>query len=139
MNRTLKLSIMLALAMGGSQVLAQSLGAVQVHSTMDQPLSADIPLTGVTGNPSDIHVTLASDEAFSRAGLNKSGMPVQLSFTVGKNAAGQPVIHVPSGAPIRDTYLDFLVEVDSGKGPAVVREVTMLLDPAGTPAAAATS
>jgi pilus assembly protein FimV len=134
MNRTLKLSIMLALAMGGSQVLAQNLGAVQVHSTMDQPLSAEIPLTGVTGNPGDIHVALASDEAFSRAGLNKSGMPVQLSFTVGKNAAGQPVIHVTSGAPVRDTYLDFLVEVTSGKGGSAIREVTMLLDPPGTPA-----
>jgi pilus assembly protein FimV len=134
MNRTLKLSIMLALAMGGSQALAQSLGAVQVHSTMDQPLSADIPLTGVTGNPGDIKVTLASDEAFSRAGLNKSGMPVQLSFTVGKNAAGQPVIHVTSGAPVRDTYLDFLVEVTSGKGGSAIREVTMLLDPPGAPA-----
>ncbi|UPG91822.1 fimbrial protein FimV [Luteibacter aegosomaticola] len=139
MNRTLKLSIMLALAMGGSQALAQSLGAVQVHSTMDQPLSAEIPLTGVTGNPSDLHVALASDEAFSRAGLSKAGMPVQLSFTVGKNAAGQPVIHVTSGAPVRDTYLDFLVEIDAGKGPAVIREVTMLLDPPGTPAAAASS
>ena len=139
MNRTLKLSIMLALAMGGSQALAQSLGAVQVHSTMDQPLSAEIPLTGVTGNPGDIHVALASDEAFSRAGLNKSGMPVQLSFTVGKNAAGQPVIHVTSGAPVRDTYLDFLVEVSTGKGQPAIREVTMLLDPPGTPAAAATS
>ena len=64
MNRTLKLSIMLALAMGGSQALAQSLGAVQVHSTMDQPLSADIPLTGVTGNPGDIKVTLASVALF---------------------------------------------------------------------------
>ncbi|UPG96135.1 FimV/HubP family polar landmark protein [Luteibacter aegosomatissinici] len=134
MNRTLKLSIMLALAMGGSQALAQSLGAVQVHSTMDQPLSADIPLTGVTGNPGDIKVALASDEAFSRAGLNKSGMPVQLSFTVGKNAAGQPVIHVTSGAPVRDTYLDFLVEVSSGKSGSAIREVTMLLDPPGTPA-----
>jgi FimV C-terminal domain/FimV N-terminal domain len=139
MNRTLKLSIMLALAMGGSQALAQSLGAVQVHSTMDQPLSAEIPLTGVTGNPGDIHVALASDEAFSRAGLSKSGMPVQLSFTVGKNAAGQPVIHVTSGAPVRDTYLDFLVEVSTGKGQPAIREVTMLLDPPGTPAAAATS
>jgi pilus assembly protein FimV len=132
MNRTLKLSIMLALATWGSQAMAQNLGPVHLQSTMDQPLVAEIPLTGVSGNPDNVHVALASEEAFTRAGLNRAGLPVPLSFTVAKNAAGQPVIRVTSAAPVRDTYLDFLVEVSSG-GNKVVREVTMLLDPPGTP------
>ncbi|KAF1006509.1 MAG: hypothetical protein GAK28_02527 [Luteibacter sp.] len=131
MNRTLKLSIMLALATGGGHVLAQNLGPAQLRSTMEQPLVAEIPLTGVSGNTDDIHVALASEEAFSRAGLNRDGLPVALSFTVAKNASGQPVVRVTSSAPVRDTYLDFLVEVNSG-GNKVVREVTMLLDPPGT-------
>lgn len=132
MNRTLKLSIMLALATWGSQALAQNLGPVQVRSTMDQPLAAEIPLTGVSGNLDNVHVTLASEEAFTRAGLNRGGLPVALNFAVGKNASGQPVVRVSSAEPVRDTYLDFLVEVSSG-GNKVVREVTMLLDPPGTP------
>jgi pilus assembly protein FimV len=136
MNRTLKLSIMLALATGGGHALAQDLGAVQVRSTMDQPLVAEIPLTGVSAKADNIHVALASEEAFSRAGLNRSGLPVALSFAVGKNASGQPVIKVTSSAPIRDTYLDFLVEV-STDGNKVVREITMLLDPPGAPASTA--
>ena len=131
MNRTLKLSIMLALATGGGHVLAQNLGPAQLRSTMEQPLVAEIPLTGVSGNTDDIHVALASEEAFSRAGLNRDGLPVALSFTVAKNASGQPVVRVTSSSPVRDTYLDFLVEVSSG-GNKVVREVTMLLDPPGT-------
>jgi pilus assembly protein FimV len=135
MNRTLKLSIMLALATGGGAAFAQDLGPVQVRSTMDQPLVAEIPLSGMSGSADNVHVALASEEAFSRAGLNRSGLPVALSFTVGKNASGQPVIKVTSSAPVRDTYLDFLVEVSTG-GNKVVREVTMLLDPPGTPAAA---
>jgi len=136
MNRTLKLSIMLALATGGGHALAQDLGAVQVRSTMDQPLVAEIPLNGLSGKTDNVHVTLASEEAFSRAGLNRSGLPVALSFVVGKNASGQPVIKVTSAAPVRDTYLDFLVEV-STDGNKVVREITMLLDPPGTPASTA--
>lgn len=134
MNRTLKLSIMLALATGGGVAFAQDLGSVQVRSTMDQPLVAEIPLNGLSGSADNVHVALASEEAFSRAGLNRGGLPVALSFTVGKNASGQPVIKVTSAAPVRDTYLDFLVEVSTG-GNKVVREVTMLLDPPGTPAA----
>lgn len=132
MNRTLKLSIMLALATWGSQALAQNLGPVQVRSTMDQPLVAEIPLTGVSGNLDNVHVSLASEEAFTRAGLNRGGLPVALNFAVGKNASGQPVVRVSSAEPVRDTYLDFLVEVSAG-GNKVVREVTMLLDPPGTP------
>ncbi|MDQ0008653.1 pilus assembly protein FimV [Luteibacter jiangsuensis] len=132
MNRTLKLSIMLALATWGSQALAQNLGPVQVRSTMDQPLAAEIPLTGVSGNLDNVHVALASEEAFTRAGLNRGGLPVALNFAVGKNASGQPVVRVSSAEPVRDTYLDFLVEVSTG-GNKVVREVTMLLDPPGTP------
>ncbi|MEX1827701.1 FimV/HubP family polar landmark protein [Luteibacter sp. CQ10] len=135
MNRTLKLSIMLALAAGGGHAMAQNLGPAQVRSTIDQPLLAEIPITGVTGGAGDIHVTLASAEAFSRAGLNRDGLPVALSFAVAKGASGQPVVRVTSSEPIRDTYLDFLVEVSAG-GNKVVREVTMLLDPPGsTPSA----
>jgi pilus assembly protein FimV len=136
MNRTLKLSIMLALATGGGHALAQDLGAVQVRSTMDQPLVAEIPLNGLSGKTDNVHVTLASEEAFSRAGLNRGGLPVALTFVVAKNASGQPVIKVTSAAPVRDTYLDFLVEV-STDGNKVVREITMLLDPPGTPASTA--
>lgn len=136
MNRTLKLSIMLALATWGSQSVAQNLGVVQVRSTMDQPLVAEIPLNGVSGNLDNVHVALASEEAFSRAGLNRGGLPVALTFAVAKNSSDQPVIRVTSSAPVRDTYLDFLVEVSTG-GNKVVREVTMLLDPPGTPVTSA--
>lgn len=132
MNRTLKLAIVLALATGGGQVWAQNLGPVQMRSTMEQPLVAEIPLTGVSGSLDRIHVALASEEAFSRAGLNRGGLPVELSFAVAKNGSGQPVIRITSSSPVRDTYLDFLVEVSSGSN-SVVREVTMLLDPPGTP------
>lgn len=139
MNRTLKLSIMLALASWGGHALAQSLGSVQVRSTMDQPLVAEIPLNGVSGNLDNVHVALASEDAFKRAGLNRGGLPVALNFAVAKGATGQPVVRVTSAEPVRDTYLDFLVEVSSGSGNKVVREVTMLLDPPGTPVNTAAS
>jgi pilus assembly protein FimV len=135
MNRTLKLSIMLALLTGGGQAWAQNLGPVQMRSTMEQPLLAEIPLSGVSGSLDSVHVALASEEAFSRAGLSRDGLPVALSFAVARNAGGQPVIRVTSGSPVRDTYLDFLVEVSTGNN-KVVREVTMLLDPPGTPISA---
>ena len=133
MNRSLKLSIMLALAVGASHVMAQSLGQIQVKSTMDQPLLAEIPLTDTTGN-GRIEASLASVEDFSRAGLDRSKLPQDLKFAVTTNAQGQSVVRVTSASPIRDTYLDLLVELHSGSG-KVIREVTMLLDPPRTAAA----
>ncbi len=133
MNRSLKLSIMLALAVGTGHVMAQSLGQIQVKSTMDQPLLAEIPLTDTSGN-GRIEAALASSEDFSRAGLDRSKLPQDLKFAVVTNAQGQSVVRVTSASPIRDTYLDILVELHSGSG-KVIREVTMLLDPPRSAAA----
>jgi pilus assembly protein FimV len=128
---------MLALTVGGSHAMAQSLGQIQVKSTMDQPLLAEIPLTDTTGN-GRIEAALASSDDFSRAGLDRSKLPQDLKFAVTTNAQGQSVVRVTSASPIRDTYLDFLVELRSGSG-KVVREVTMLLDPPHTAAAPVSS
>ena len=43
MNRSLKLSMLVALALGSSQLLALDLGQVQVKSALGQPLLAEIP------------------------------------------------------------------------------------------------
>ena len=48
MNRTLKLSMLLALALGSSQAAALELGQIQVKSALGQPLLAEIPLTPET-------------------------------------------------------------------------------------------
>jgi len=44
MNRSLKLSMLVALALGSTHAMALDLGQVQVKSTLGQPLLAEIPL-----------------------------------------------------------------------------------------------
>ena len=44
MNRSLKLSMLLALALGSSQAAALELGQIQVKSALGQPLLAEIPV-----------------------------------------------------------------------------------------------
>jgi pilus assembly protein FimV len=139
MNRPLKLSIMFALAVGSAHVAAQSLGQVQVKSALDQPLLAEIPVISESGSDTaHLEVALASEEAYSHAGVNRAGLPADLQLVVTANAQGQKVIRITSTAPISDTYLDILVELRTGKANAV-REVTMLLDPPSARAAAPTS
>ena len=135
MNRSLKLSMLVALALGSSQLLALDLGQVQVKSALGQPLLAEIPLH--PANPAELQgltVKLASGEQFARAGIVGGRTDIPLHFSVA--AGAHPVIRITSSVPVNDPYLDLLIEVDGKDGPSV-REYAILLDPPGTHSAVA--
>ncbi|MEO7066419.1 MAG: FimV/HubP family polar landmark protein [Rhodanobacter sp.] len=136
MNRSLKLSMLMALALGSSQVMALDLGQVQVKSTLGQPLLAEIPLHPVNpGEMQGLTVQLASSEEFARAGIVGGRTKLPLQFTVATNGVGQPVIRITSATAVDDPYLDLLLEVN-GKAGKSVREFAILLDPPHSAAAA---
>ncbi|HEX5307431.1 MAG TPA: FimV/HubP family polar landmark protein [Dyella sp.] len=135
MNRSLKLSVLLALALGSSQVVALELGQIRVKSALGQPLLAEIPVT--PESPADLRnlsARLASDEDFARAGITEGRSRVPLSFSIVNGAGGSKLIRITSSDAINDPYLDLLVQVDNAAGKSV-REYTILLDPPGMAAA----
>ncbi|HJW05197.1 MAG TPA: FimV/HubP family polar landmark protein [Rhodanobacter sp.] len=137
MNRSLKLSMLIALALGSSQLMAVDLGQVRVKSALGQPLLAEIPLH--PDSPAELQgltVQLASSEDFARAGIVGGRTSVPLHFSVVTAGAGQSVIRITSSAPVDDPFLDLLIEVN-GKAGKSVREYAILLDPPGAMAAAA--
>ena len=137
MKRPLQLPLAIALALGGTNALALGLGPVHVNSKLNQPLDAEIPvLQGSAGEAEGLLVNLAAAEDFDRIGLNRSRLNVPLEFSLGKNAKGEPVIKVTSKEPVRDSFLDFLVEANWPKG-RLLREYTILLDPPVTAPATA--
>ena len=129
MKRPLLLPLAIALALGGTNALALGLGPVHVKSKLNQPLDAEIPvIQGTAGEAEGLLVSLAAAEDFERVGISRSRLNVPLEFTLIKGANGQPVIKVTSTEPVRDAYLDFLVEANWPKG-RLLREYTVLLDP----------
>lgn len=131
MNRSLKLSMLLALALGSSQAVALELGQIQVKSALGQPLVAEIPVT--LESPADLRnlsARLASDEDFLRAGITEGRARVPLSFSIVNGPGGSKLIRITSTDAINDPYLDLLVQVDNATGKSV-REYTILLDPPG--------
>ncbi|MGN2249836.1 FimV/HubP family polar landmark protein [Frateuria sp. GZRe14] len=131
MNRSLKLSMLLALALGSSQAAALELGQIQVKSALGQPLLAEIPLT--PDSPAELRnltARLASPEDFARAGLAgvRPDLPLQFSIV---DVGGRKVIRITSAVAVNDPYLDLLVEVDNESGRSL-REFPVLLDPPGT-------
>ena len=129
MKRPLLLPLAIAFAFQGSAALALGLGPVHVKSRLNQPLDAEIPvIQGSVDEAAGLVVQLASGEDFDRVGLDRSRISVPLEFTLVRSAGGEPMIRVTSKEPIREPFLDFLVEANWPKG-RLLREYTVLLDP----------
>lgn len=115
---------------------ALGLGQIQVISQRDQPLLAEIPI--ISNDPSELEslqARLASPETFARIGLAPpQGIVSDLQFAVALSADGRPVIRVTSAAPVQQSLLTFLLEVNWGQG-RLVREYSALVDTPQTAAA----
>lgn len=119
-------AVSLVLASGG--VRALGLGDIEMRSALNQPMNAEIRLTSVdSGELTGMIVQLASSDAFTRAGIERTKSLQNLQFTVDESG-GVPVIRITSNRPVIEPFLNFLLEVDWPQG-RMVREYTVLLDP----------
>jgi FimV-like protein len=112
---------------------ALGLGEITLHSAMGQPLNADIELIEANGlSPEDIMVSLASAEAFSKAGVERVFFLSDLRFTpIIRGNRG--VVHIESRKAVTEPYLNFLVRLVRPNGDQL-HEYTVLLDPPDSPA-----
>jgi len=119
----------LFLAIVPGVVYALGLGNLQLESALNEPLHARIELLSATAEElSSLHVDLAGEDAFNHAGIPRNYVLKQLRFSVKESEAGPDYILVTSDDPIREPFLNFLVEVNWSKG-RLYREYTVLLDP----------
>ncbi|MDF3196462.1 FimV/HubP family polar landmark protein [Pseudomonas sp. 1928-m] len=127
--RKLVLAIAAASALSSGMAHALGLGEVTLQSALNQPLVAEIELLEVRDLASnEVIPTLASPEAFNKAGVDRQFFLTDLKFTPVLKPNGKSVIRVTSSKPMREPYLNFLVEVLWPNG-RLLREYTLLLDP----------
>ncbi|MEM7293746.1 MAG: hypothetical protein AAF420_10200, partial [Pseudomonadota bacterium] len=127
--RKLLAIITFSLASVSGNAHALGLGDIEMMSALNQPLDAEIELLSVReGETEGMIATLASQEAFLRAGIDRPFVLTQLRFSVEKRGDGTPYISVTSKKPVVEPFLNFLIEVDWPRG-RLVREYTVLLDP----------
>ncbi|HEY8570634.1 FimV/HubP family polar landmark protein [Microbulbifer sp.] len=123
----LALAVGLVSALGGNGALALGLGEIKLNSTLNQPLNAEIKLLQTRGlGESEIKVRLASSDDFERAGVDRAYLLEELQFSV-DYSSGEPVVRISSRAPIREPFLNFLVETRWPSG-RLLREYTLLMD-----------
>jgi len=127
--RKLVLAIAAASALSSGMAHALGLGEVTLQSQLHQPLVAEIELVeGRDLAANELIPRLASPEAFNKAGVDRQFFLTDLQFTPVLKANGKSVIRVTSNKPMREPYLNFLVEVLWPNG-RLQREYTLLLDP----------
>ena len=131
MKRVASLAVAVALALGTQQALALGLGQIQVKSSLGQPLLAEIPLRFDNAQEAkSLHLAVASPAAYQRAGISTNQLAIPLQFAVITLPDGGKAIRVTTADPVRDPYVEFLL--DAGwSGGSLIREYTVLLDPPG--------
>jgi pilus assembly protein FimV len=128
LNRISALALALLPALAG----ALGLGGIRGDSALNEPFLARIELNGVAPEELDgVKVILASEAEFTKAGSPRSDFLTGLIFVPEVSPEGKVQVRVTSTKPIREPYLDFLVEVTWPKG-RMVKGYTVLLDPPTT-------
>lgn len=127
--RNLVLAIAAATALTSEMAYALGLGEVRLTSALNQPLVAEIELLDAKNlAPGEVVPALASPADFNRAGVDRQYFLTDLTFTPIVRPDGKSVIRISSSKPVREPYLNFLVEVLWPNG-RLLREYTLLLDP----------
>lgn len=110
---------------------ALGLGEIEMYSALNQSLDAEIAILSATEDElRDMRVGLAAPGAFARAGLLMSPVLASVDFAVDRRPDGKAVVKVTSDSPVLEPFLNFLLEVESPGSVKLVREYTVLLNPA---------
>ena len=118
-----------ATAFKSQLALALGLGDIELESYLNEPLNARIEILNTEGLlPTQILVKLASDKDFERVGIERNFFLTGLNFQVVVDSGGESYVAVTTREPVREPFLDFVVETKWPSG-RLLREYTLLLDP----------
>ena len=109
-------------------ISALGVGEYELNSYLNQPLDMEISLHEVGDlTAEEILVDLASQAEFDAAGVDRAYFLNRMDFAVELQAGDKALLHITTDQPVREPYLNFLVEFwPTGR---LMREYTVLLDP----------
>ncbi|HAS29710.1 MAG TPA: peptigoglycan-binding protein LysM, partial [Alcanivorax sp.] len=128
MLRKLGIGFIALATMAPGLAAALGVGEYELNSYLNEPLDMTVELHDLGGLSEDeILANLATQEAFDAAGVDRGYFLNDLKFEV--DVSGDSgVLHIRSRQPVREPYLNFLVEFLWPTG-RLMREYTVLLDP----------
>jgi pilus assembly protein FimV len=128
------LVLMMALTLPGA-AHALGLGEIHVNSALNEPLAADIEILGATAEElSTLTASVANKDTFLRFGAERPAFLASATFKVSHDVKGKPVLLIRSTDSFSEPLVNLLVDLRWHNG-EVIRQYSLLLDPAGFPAA----
>ena len=123
-----QISLAVCLVLTPLSVYAAGLGKLSTQSALGEPLRAEIEVIATTEEIESIAASIASADAFAAQGVTRLGVHNQIKIDLAKSANGKSVLKLRSAEPIKDPYLDLIIQMD-WTGGQLQREYTVLLDP----------
>ncbi len=111
----------------GSWANAASLGEIHVSSRLGEPLQARVFVQATPDELRSLTVRLADPERYREAGILPPALLPQLSARLDRES-GQTVVVLSTREPVRDPFVNVLLEL-SWNGGRLLREYAVLLDP----------
>src|SRR6202166_3920663 len=124
------LMLMMALTMPGASH-GLGLGDIHVDSALNERLAAEIDIVGASAlELNDLRAAVANNETFLRYGADRPAFLSSTTFKVVQDSQGRPVLAVRSTESFTEPLVNLLVDLH-WRNNELVREYTLLLDPAG--------
>lgn len=128
------LMLMMALSLPGA-AHALGLGEIHVDSALNEPLAAEIDIVGATAEElAGLTATVASRDTFLKFGADRPSFLATATFKVAHDARGRPVLSIRSTDSFTEPLVNLVVDLRWHNG-EVIRQYSLLLDPAGFPSA----
>ena len=129
MKTAVRRVLLMSALMAPGALYALGLGEIKLNSALNQPFDAEIELVSATQEDlGALRAALASNDTFTRYGLDRPAYLADFSFRVAKGSGGQDVLRVTSPRPVTEPFVTLLVEANWPRG-RLLREYTVLLDP----------
>lgn len=120
----------LAIATGSMSAQALTLGRLQTLSGMGEPLLAEVEITSATPEElQGLRAQIAAPRAFKQAGMEFNPALEGLSPRIESRAGGRSFIVMQGSKPVRDTFIDLILETQWSTG-QLVRNYALLLNSA---------
>ena len=114
-NFLIKFGLLLVSFIVSNSSIAIGLGDIKVYSNLNEPLSAEIILTGADElDTNNIIAELASPKDFMRTGIPRPFFLSKLKFETTRNN-GVTVIRISTTKAVKNPFLDFLILHQKGQ------------------------
>jgi pilus assembly protein FimV len=126
-KKLILLTLVFGLTIVSQSTFSLGMGNIQVYSSLDEPLRANIELiVSPDEDIQNLNVALASTADYQRVGLDKSFVPSNIAVALDPDNPN--IINVTSNGPVSEPIVSLLLDVNWNNG-RILREFTILLDP----------